>query len=80
MPRTKQRTPELRAHVLAIAVDLLTTQGAAGFTARSIAREAETSTPAVYELFGDKSGLVREVFFEGFRRLRRHLGTLPRVR
>ena len=31
---------------------------------------AQTSTPAVYELFGDKAGLVREVFFEGFRLLR----------
>ena len=45
----------------------------AGFTARSVAREAQTSTPAVYELFGDKGGLIRELFFEGFRLLRRHL-------
>ena len=29
----------------------------------------------VYELFGDKWGLVREVFFEGFRLLRRYLGS-----
>src|SRR4029077_10400804 len=49
----------------------------AGFTTRSIAREAQTSTPAVYELFGDKGGLVREVFFEGFRQLRDRLQTLP---
>lgn len=76
MPRTKQRTPELRDHVLSVAVDLLGAQGPAGFTARSIARQAETSTPAVYELFGDKGGLVREVFFEGFALLRRYLGTL----
>ena len=27
----------------------------------------------MYELFGDKAGLVREVFFGGFRRLDRHL-------
>ena len=48
----------------------------AGFTTRSVARAAQTSTPAVYELFGDKGGLVREVFFEGFRLLRAHLETL----
>jgi len=30
----------------------------------------------VYELFGDKAGLVREVFFEGFRQLRRRLDEL----
>ncbi|MGO9196402.1 MAG: TetR/AcrR family transcriptional regulator [Acidimicrobiales bacterium] len=76
MPRAKQRTPELRDHVLAVAVDLLAAEGVAGFTTRTVAREAETSTPAVYELFGDKSGLVREVFFEGFRLLRRQLATL----
>jgi AcrR family transcriptional regulator len=37
---------------------------------------ARTSAPAVYELFGDKAGLVREVFFEGFRLLGDRLGTL----
>jgi AcrR family transcriptional regulator len=31
----------------------------------------------VYELFGDKAGLVREVFFEGFRVLRRQLEATP---
>ncbi|ROO87967.1 TetR family transcriptional regulator [Actinocorallia herbida] len=76
MPRPKQRTAELREHVLAAAVDLLVREGVSGFTARGVARAAETSTPAVYELFGDKSGLVREVFFAGFRLLRRRLGAL----
>jgi len=75
VPRPKQRTPELRDHVLSVAVGLLAREGVAGFTARSVAREAETSTPAVYELFGDKGGLIRELFFEGFRLLRRHLET-----
>lgn len=76
MPRPKQRTPELRDHVLAVALDLLGRDGVHGFTARGIAREADTSTPALYELFGDKAGLLREVFFEGFRLLRRQLDTL----
>jgi AcrR family transcriptional regulator len=75
VPRAKLRTPALRDHVLSIAVELLARDGVAGFTARRIATEAETSTPAIYELFGDKSGLVREVFFEGFRLLRRELDT-----
>ena len=75
MPRPKQRTPELRDHVLTAAIELLARDGVAGFTARSVAREAQTSTPAVYELFGDKGGLIRELFFEGFRLLHRHLET-----
>ena len=62
--------------MLSVAVGLLAREGVAGFTTRSVAREANTSTPAVYELFGDKGGLVRQVFFEGFRRLRDHLETV----
>jgi AcrR family transcriptional regulator len=71
MPRAKQRTPELRDHVLDVAIAMLATEGVAGFTTRRVAQGADTSTPAVYEMFGDKAGLVREVFFEGFRLLRR---------
>ena len=48
---------------------MLATDGVAGFTTRKVAEGAQTSPPAVYELFGDKAGLVREVFFEGFRLL-----------
>lgn len=59
-----------------VAVDMLEKEGVAGFTTRNVARRANTSPPAVYELFGDKAGLVREVFFEGFRLLGRHLDTL----
>jgi len=79
MPRAKQRTPELRDRVLLHAVDLLARDGVAGFTARRIAREADTSIPALYELFGDKAGLLREIFFEGFRLLHRRLDELPRT-
>jgi AcrR family transcriptional regulator len=76
VPRAKQRTPALRDRVLAVAVELLAEDGVAGFTTRSVASAAETSTPAVYELFGDKAGVVRAVFFEGFRMLRKRLGAL----
>jgi len=75
VPRPKQRTPELRDHVLSVALELLARDGVAAFTTRSVARQSHTSTPAIYELFGDKSGLVRELFFEGFRMLRRQLST-----
>src|SRR6266496_1896130 len=76
MPRPKQRTPELRDRVLQVAVATLLAEGTEGFTTRRVAEQARTSTPAVYELFGDKAGLVREVFFEGFRRLGRQLSGL----
>jgi len=76
MPRPKQRTPQLRDQVLQAAVEMLTSNGVAGLTARKVAEGAGTSTPAVYELFGDKAGLVREMFFEAFRMLYRRLAEL----
>jgi AcrR family transcriptional regulator len=63
--------------VLSTAVELLANEGITGFTTRGVARRADTSTPAVYELFGNRAGLLREVFFEGFRLLARELHALP---
>jgi AcrR family transcriptional regulator len=76
VPRAKLRTPELRDHVLSVAVATLAAEGVGGFTTRAVARQAQTSTPAVYELFGDKAGLLREVFFAGFELLGRQFGQL----
>jgi AcrR family transcriptional regulator len=73
VPRTKLRTADLKVRLLASAVATLETEGVAGLTTRRVASGASTSTPAVYELFGDRAGLVRELFFEGFRRLAEHL-------
>jgi AcrR family transcriptional regulator len=77
MPRPKQRTPELRDQVLKVAVSTLNEDGLSAFTTRRVAELAGTSVPAVYELFQDKSGLVRAVFFEGFRLLGRRLLDVP---
>ena len=76
MPRPKQRTPELRDRVLQVAISTLN-EGLSGFTTRRVAEQAGTSVPAVYELFGDKSGLLRAVFFEGFRMLALRLLAVP---
>lgn len=62
--------------MLQVALALLAAEGPGGLTARRVAEQASTSTPAVYELFGDKAGLVRELFFEGFVRLRERLDEL----
>ena len=77
MPRPKQRTPELRDRLLQVAVSILNADGLSGFTTRRVAEQAGTSLPAVYELFGDKPGLLRAVFFEGFRMLSRRLSAVP---
>jgi AcrR family transcriptional regulator len=79
VPRAKLRTPELRDRVLHAAVTMLAEEGVVGLTARKVATAASTSVPAVYELFGDKAGLVREVYFEGFRYLGRALAATGRT-
>ena len=63
----------MRERLLQAAMDMLASDGVAEFTTRRLAQHAGTSTPAVYELFGDKAGLDREVFFESFRLLRQYL-------
>ena len=74
MPRPKQRTPELAEHVLQAALGLLASEGPAALTARRLADAAGTSPAAVYELFGDKAGVLRAVFFSGFEHLARGAG------
>jgi AcrR family transcriptional regulator len=77
VPRVKQRTNDLRERGIATALAVLAEEGVAGLTTRNVARRAEASVPAVYEVFGDKAGLIREVFFEGFRMLGDALAALP---
>src|SRR6185312_4759904 len=77
MPRAKQRTPELRDRLLEVAIATLSEEGIARFTTRRVAERAGTSVHAVYELFHDKAGLVRAMFFEGFRLLGGELAKVP---
>lgn len=76
MPKPKQRTPELAQRVLEAAVRIVERDGVAALTARRLAQEADTSPPAVYELFGDKAGVVRALFFAGFEQLAAALSEL----
>jgi AcrR family transcriptional regulator len=69
MPPAKERTPELRRRIFDTAIDVLAADGVTAVTTRRVAELAGTSPPAIYELFGHKAGLIRELFFEGFRRL-----------
>ena len=77
MPRTKQRTGDLRDRILYAALEILAVDGPMGVTTRRVAELAATSPPAIYELFNDKPGLIRALYFEGFRRLETTLRHLP---
>ena len=74
MPKRKQRTPALREQVRDAALRILASEGVGALTARRLAAEAGTSPAAVYELFGDKAGVVRTLFFSGFAQLGAALG------
>lgn len=76
MPKVKQRTPELAERVLEAAMRIVERDGVAALTARRLAQEAGTSPPAVYELFDDKAGVVRALFFAGFEQLGAALAAL----
>jgi AcrR family transcriptional regulator len=69
VPAVKTHTPELRTALIDEAGRLLQREGAAAVTLRRLARATGTSTTAVYTLFGDKSGLMEQMYIEGFQRL-----------
>ncbi len=77
MARPKLRDEELRSQFLAASLVALEAGGPTALTARNLARSTNSSTAALYELFGDKSGLIRSLFYGGFAELAGRLGELP---
>jgi AcrR family transcriptional regulator len=59
--RRRQAAAQNRERVLAVAEQLLLSNGYADTTVASIARGAEVSVELVYKSFGGKAGLVREI-------------------
>jgi AcrR family transcriptional regulator len=80
MPRPRARDyEELRQALVDAGGRLLASEGPQALTTRRVAQAAGTSTTAVYNLFGDKAGLVRAMFLEGFDRLARAFAAVPRT-
>lgn len=57
-------------------MEVLERDGPAGFGVRTVAAAAETSVAGLYELYGDKAGLVRAVFLDGVWSLHQRLVSL----
>lgn len=68
MARPKVHDAALRARLLARAHELLSTDGTAGVSLRVLARDCDTSTTAVYSLFGGKTELLGALLDEALRR------------
>src|SRR6478752_6185718 len=69
MPSDRSAEPDVRRRLIELAADVLGEEGPAALSARRLARDAGTSTMAVYTHFGGMPGLVQAVVAEGFRRL-----------
>lgn len=76
VPRPRTHDQQLRVRLIDEAGHLLSAEGPAALTTRRLAERAGTSASAVYSLFGDKGGLVREMFAEGFSRLAQRFSEL----
>ncbi|GAA3263420.1 TetR/AcrR family transcriptional regulator [Nonomuraea helvata] len=78
MARPRNRDyDELRRELVDAGGRLLATEGPAALTTRRVAQRAGVSTMAVYQVFGDKGGLVREMFLAGFERLATAFAAVP---
>ena len=67
----------VRRRLLEAAALLIDEDGPDALTARRLAKEAGTSTMAVYTHFGGMPALVKEIVAEGFTRLDEHQATVP---
>lgn len=73
MARPKVHDDKLRARLLERAGFLVSEGGSGALSLRILARDCETSTTAVYALFGGKNGLVTALFDEAFQQLDRRM-------
>jgi AcrR family transcriptional regulator len=70
-------TPNTREALLEAAVRLLDERGPGALRIRDLAAATEKSTMGVYTHFGNKQGLLEQVYLHGFERLRERLDRIP---
>jgi AcrR family transcriptional regulator len=77
VPRPKTHDDALRVRLLHRAGELLSTEGPSALSLRRLAADVNTSTTAVYSLFGGKPALLDALYDEGFRRFGERLAKVP---
>jgi AcrR family transcriptional regulator len=68
---------DVRRRLVETAAQIVDEDGPDALTARRLAKEAGTSTMAVYTHFGGMPALVKEIVIEGFTRLDEHQDRVP---
>lgn len=76
MARPKIHDEALRRRLLEQARATLSDGGLAALSLRTLARDCDTSTTAVYSLFGGKHGLLTNLFDDAFNRLAQQLAAV----
>jgi len=79
MPRPKTHDEALRTKLLDHAGELLAAEGPKALSLRKLAADVDTSTTAVYSLFGSKPDLVNALYAEGFRRFQARMSAVTRT-
>jgi AcrR family transcriptional regulator len=77
MGRPREHGTETREALLSAAGALLQAEGPAAVTVRRLADDVGTTTRAVYSLFGDKTGLMKALYYEAAEVMRRHHEAVP---
>lgn len=75
--RPREHDESTRVTLLRAAEHLLSEEGHEGLSMRRLAAEAETSTRAVYSLFGGKQGLIAELYRQTFDAIGRYIDEIP---
>ncbi|WP_367135180.1 TetR/AcrR family transcriptional regulator [Saccharothrix sp. HUAS TT1] len=79
MPRPKTHDDALRGRLLERAGEVLSTEGPGALSLRRLAADVNTSTTAVYSLFGGKPALLNSVYEEAFRRFGDRIASVPQT-
>lgn len=77
MPRPKTYDDDLREQLLQRAAERVSRDGVSALSLRALAADVDTSTSAVYDLFGNKAGLLQALFVEAFARFGASQGAVP---
>ena len=77
MPRPKTHDSALRERLLTCAAERISLDGVDALSLRRLAADVNTSTTAVYSLFGGKPGLITTVYLEAFAGFTRELRETP---
>ncbi|MDR7276687.1 TetR/AcrR family transcriptional regulator [Catenuloplanes atrovinosus] len=68
--RRERERADVRARIVAAALNVLEAEGSAALTVRRVAAEVEYTAPVVYQHFDGKDGLILVLVEQGYRRLR----------